>query len=212
MYNCVKCGLVGCAQQDLQKTLPDCPSKNSELQSKALKEYEKEEIHRIAYQSACVEAEGYCNDTRMVEIINLLKRCNYKKIGFAFCRGLHREAREVAQILEYHGFEVVSVICKNGAVPKAHIGVEDENTPSGHADRDVMCNPVAQAMALNEAKTEFNILLGLCVGHDTLFFKYSEAPVTVLAVKDRVTGHNPLAAIYCAKGYYKKKFYPENPD
>lgn len=76
MYNCVKCGLVGCAQQDLQKTLPDCPSKNSELQSKALKEYEKEEIHRIAYQSACVEAEGYCNDTRMVEIINLLKRCN----------------------------------------------------------------------------------------------------------------------------------------
>jgi len=93
MYNCAKCGLVGCAQQDLQKTLPDCPSKNSELQSKALKEYEKEEIHRIAYKSACVEAEGYCNDTRMVEIINLLKRCNYKKIGFAFCRGLHREAR-----------------------------------------------------------------------------------------------------------------------
>lgn len=31
-----------------------------------------------------------------------------------------------------------------------------------------------------------------------------------LAVKDRVTGHNPLAAIYMASGYYRKRFYPEN--
>ena len=73
-----------------------------------------------------------------------------------------------------------------------------------------MCNPIGQAMVLNEAGTDFNIMLGLCVGHDTLFFKYIEGPVTVLAVKDRVTGHNPLGPIYCAKGYYKKKFYPEN--
>ena len=31
--------------------------------------------------------------------------------------------------------------------------------------------------------------------------------VTVLAVKDRVTGHNPIQAIYMANGYYKKRFY-----
>ena len=60
---------------------------------------------------------------------------------------------------------------------------------------------------MNEEKTQFNILLGLCVGHDTLAIKYLEAPVTVLAVKDRVTGHNPLAAVYMAEGYYKKKFF-----
>ena len=41
-------------------------------------------------------------------------------------------------------------------------------------------------------------------GHDSLFFKYSTAPVTVLAVKDRVTGHNPLAAIYLSESYYRK--------
>ena len=56
-------------------------------------------------------------------------------------------------------------------------------------------------------KVEFNILLGLCVGHDTLAIKYMDAPCTVLAVKDRVTGHNPIQAIYMANGYYKKRFY-----
>ena len=68
-----------------------------------------------------------------------------------------------------------------------------------------MCNPIAQAQLLNEEKTEFNIVLGLCVGHDTLFFKYSEAPVTVLAVKDRALAHNPLGALYLSDGYFKNK-------
>ena len=48
-----------------------------------------------------------------------------------------------------------------------------------------MCNPIAQAKLLNQAKTEFNICLGLCVGHDSLFYRYCEAP-----------------AIYCADGYF----------
>jgi len=48
----------------------------------------------------------------------------------------------------------------------------------------------------NDEQTEFNIVMGLCVGHDSLFLKYSNAPCTVLAAKDRLLGHNPLAAIY----------------
>ena len=149
-------------------------------------------------------------DTRLVEIVKFLKGMECKKIGLAFCKGLTLEAREVAKVLEHHGFEVVSVICKNGAVPKADIGVEDENTLSGSAENEVMCNPIGQAMTLNKEKSDFNIIMGLCVGHDTLFLKYAEAPVTVFAVKDRVTGHNPLAAVYCANSYYKKKLYGEN--
>ena len=68
-----------------------------------------------------------------------------------------------------------------------------------------ICNPIGQAMYLNEEKTDFNVVVGLCVGHDSLFFKYSEAPTTVFAVKDRVLVHNPLAAIYASDFYYKKK-------
>ena len=52
--------------------------------------------------------------------------------------------------------------------------------------------------------TDYNILLGLCVGHDSLFIKYSEAMVTVLVAKDRVFGHNPAAGLYLSGSYYKK--------
>ena len=57
-------------------------------------------------------------------------------------------------------------------------------------------------MIVDDAKTDFNILQGLCVGHDSLFFKYAKAPTTVLAVKDRVAGHNPLGPIYLWSNYY----------
>jgi uncharacterized metal-binding protein len=61
---------------------------------------------------------------------------------------------------------------------------------------------------LNEEKTELNILLGLCVGHDSLFFKYAEAYTTVLVAKDRVLGHNPIAALYTAGSYYSRLMEP----
>ena len=70
---------------------------------------------------------------------------------------------------------------------------------------DPMCNPIAQAQLLNKAGTQFNICLGLCVGHDSLFYKYCQAPVTTLVAKDRVTGHNPAAAIYCADSYFASR-------
>lgn len=70
-----------------------------------------------------------------------------------------------------------------------------------------MCNPILQARLLNEAKTDLNVVIGLCVGHDSLFYRYSEAYVTTLVTKDRVTGHNPAAALYTARSYYKKKFH-----
>jgi uncharacterized metal-binding protein len=69
---------------------------------------------------------------------------------------------------------------------------------------------IGQAVFLNENKTDLNIVLGLCVRHDSLFIKYSVAPITVFAVKDRVLCHNPLAAVYQADAYYKDKLFPEN--
>ena len=92
------------------------------------------------------------------------------------------------------------------------LGITDAQAVRGNCKTESMCNPIGQALLLNEQKTEFNLMLGLCVGHDTLFIKYSQAPMTALAVKDRVTGHNPLAAIYLAQGYYNKKFYPDDPE
>ena len=108
----------------------------------------------------------------------------------------------VERFFTSHGLEMISVICKVGRIPKEELGLTD-NDKIAIGTFEAMCNPIMQAKVLNSEKTEFNILLGLCVGHDSLFFKYAEAPCTVLAVKDRVTGHNPLAAVYTLNSYYR---------
>ena len=192
----------------MEKTMPCCPSKEEAVQERAKSLYADSTNHTIAFNAAVVEQTGYGRLSRMEEIMLFAKRAGYRRIGLVFCAGLKDEAREVCKILTHNGFEVASVICKNGAIPKSFLGLTDSQTLSGCAD-EVMCNPIGQALLMNEEKTEFNIVLGLCVGHDTLALKYLEAPVTVLAVKDRVTGHNPLAAVYMAEGYYKKRFFGE---
>jgi uncharacterized metal-binding protein len=190
-----------------------CPTLNEKAdRKKAQEEYRKKEVAEFARQATIQEGECYANrDTkpyvmhpvkpRMQEICEFAHKMGYSRLGLAFCAGLAREAAVVDQILKSHGFETVSVACKAGAVPKEEIGVQ-ENEKVYVGEYESMCNPILQAMLLNKAGTHFNIILGLCVGHDSLFFKYAEAPTTVLAVKDRVTGHSPLACIYTSGTYY----------
>ena len=206
MYLCAECTQHGCRLRDMDKTMTCCPCKNEEIQAKAKELYQEPENYKIANIAGEVEAEGYGKISRLEEIILFCKKAGYKKIGLVFCIGLKNESKIVNRIFKENGLEVVSVICKNGAFPKSSVGLTKEQTLSGCAD-EVMCNPIGQALLMNEAKTEFNILFGLCVGHDTLAMKYLEAPTTVLAVKDRLTGHNPIAAVYMADGYYKKRFF-----
>ncbi len=182
--------------------------------AEADKEYDRLEIREFARQASRQEADCYANrhqrpyviqptKTRIVEIYEFAEKMKYQRLGLAVCVGLSKEAGIVEEILKDRGFEVISVLCKAGRTLKDRIGIEDEDKIHQGTDES-MCNPIYQAKLLNHEKTELNILLGLCVGHDSIFFKYAEAPTTVLAVKDRVTGHNPLAAIYLSDTYYRK--------
>ena len=45
--------------------------------------------------------------------------------------------------------------------------------------------------------------MGLCMGHDILFSKYSQAPITTLVVKDRATYHNPVTTLVERHWRYK---------
>lgn len=173
----------------------------------------------FARQASIQEGECYANrherpyvmqptKSRIVEICEFARKMGYRRLGLAFCLGLANEAAIVEQIFKAHGFEVVSAVCKAGGVPKERIGIRDEEKIH-RGQEESMCNPIFQAMLMNDAKTDFNVLVGLCVGHDSLFFKFAEAPTTVLAVKDRVTGHNPLAAIYLHQTYYRKITNPQ---
>jgi uncharacterized metal-binding protein len=132
---------------------------------------------------------------------------NYRKLGVAFCAGLFSEGATFVRILEKHGFEVVSVCCKVGGVSKEFLGLKDEEKVRV-GTYETMCNPITQAEILNEAGTDFNVLVGLCVGHDALFLKTAKALTTVLVAKDRVLGHNPVAALYGAKGYFQRLMNP----
>lgn len=133
---------------------------------------------------------------RIVEIVEFCKRQGYTHLGLVFCGGSRAEGKIVDEILRVNGFEVTSVICKVGRIPKADFNDRPECPFPAGVGAASACNPKAQAMLVNEAGVEFNILLNLCVGHDTIAIKHLEAPVTVLSVKDRVLGHNPLAALY----------------
>lgn len=175
---------------------------NADIYDKAVSQY-RDDPKQLACWSAKVEATGYGKWPRIREIIEFAKSAGYTKLGLAFCIGLRKEAMEINKIFEASGFTVASIACKTGGRPKEELGLKNEEKVRP-GEFEAMCNPAAQAMLLNKAKTELNILVGLCVGHDTLFIKNSEAPVTILAVKDRVTGHNPLAAIY-ASHYFEAK-------
>ena len=142
-----------------------------------------------------VEAEYYGAASRIQEIIIFAQKMGYKKLGIAFCAGLSEEAGKLGAILEKY-FEIASVNCKVCGVPKAEIGAMESEIAG-----NISCSPIEQAAVLAEANTDLNLLLGLCVGHDALFIKYSKAPVVPVAAKDRVIAHNPLGALYCSAIY-----------
>jgi len=167
---------------------------------------ETRELREMARAAAIVEAKGYMKWTRIEDTIEFARRMGFNKLGIACCVGLRREGAVLENILKKNGFEVASAICKTGAVPKEKLGLRDNQKV--HPGRfEAMCNPVAQAMLLDSAGSQLNILVGLCVGHDALFTKTSKAPVTTLIAKDRVLGHNPVAAVYNHQSYYQSRLY-----
>lgn len=191
-----------------------CPTKHGQKSlDRALEVYTNPSIREFARQASIQESEGYANQElgyehlkpvkpRILETAEFARKMQYQRLGLLFCIGLHREAQKVGRFFEQQGFEVVSVVCKVGRIPKEAIGLRDDQKLSP-GNVEAMCNPVAQAYVLNDAQTEFNILLGLCVGHDSLVFKHTEAMCTVLAAKDRLLGHNPMAAVYLMDSYYR---------
>ena len=218
MPTCARCTFKiperACRKEE-GKAPPFCPTRNkTDVLQRAQELLLKPENYEFAKQASIQEGEGYGDKVlgyalvkpvkpRIMEIVEFAGKMKYKRLGFAFCSGLAREAEVVGRLLASKGFEVVSSICKVGCRPKEALGVRDEQKIQ-KGSFEPMCNPIAQALILNEAQTEFNVVLGLCVGHDSLFMRYSDAFCTVLVAKDRVTGHNPLAAIQLYKSYYKK--------
>lgn len=212
--NCAKCPKSVCPTEHFMEGPDNCPTKTRAATiSQAFLRYKDPELAEFARTASVVEGSAYTTvpwstaptplTTRLEEIIRFSKKMGYHKLGVAFCVGLMNEAEVLIPILENAGFEMVSVCCKTGGIPKEEIGVQDQEkiVPGRY---ESMCNPISQAEILNEEGTEFNIMMGLCVGHDALLLKHAKALTTVFVVKDRLLGHNPVAALYLSRSYYRR--------
>ncbi|MBJ6726124.1 DUF1847 domain-containing protein [Geomesophilobacter sediminis] len=213
-----KNGTTNCWSGDPETAPPrpgNCPAGSfTEIVEDAFEVMKGEnEDAKIAFVAARVE--GLCYQpvpgtdtinarwTRVEDTIAFARLMGYEKIGIASCIGLLDECERLVAILKAQGLTPLSVCCKAGSFDKMELGLaESDKVRPGTFEP--ACNPIAQAEICNELKTDMNIILGLCVGHDMLFNKHSKAPVTTLVVKDRVTGHNPAAVLYGQNFYYKR--------
>ena len=224
MANCAQCPIEleeRLCRKEGGKAPAGCPTRNNtQTVARALEDIRDSKLFEFARQASIQESEGYGNrelgsdhlkpiKPRILETAEFAHKMQYKRLGLVFCVGLCREAQKVGLFFENQGFEVVSVICKVGRVPKEDISLRDEQKILPGSP-EAMCNPIAQAYVLNEAETDFNILMGLCVGHDSLLMKHCQAMCTVLAAKDRLLGHNPLAAVYLMDSYYRALKNPQS--
>lgn len=209
--SCAECGTLNCHKHE-SRYPKFCLTTNvdEEMLEESLECYKDEEgiDRKIALAAADIEGAYYGKLTRVEEILAFARRIGVKKIGIASCVGLAQESKIFAEILKNNGFDVFMAICKVGSRDKCEIGLKEEQKIRPNTF-EPMCNPVLQAKYLNKAKTNLNVIMGLCVGHDSLFIKYAKATTTYLVVKDRVLGHNPVVALYTTGTYYKKLLSPK---
>lgn len=201
---CGECEVMACWPRepgDILKGPANCPTKNyPDLVARAKEMDMNDPFHRqmqlmgarlecLSSQTPSGGAEITVKLTRVEELFMFCNMMGYRKIGIAHCIGCIGEAKILAEMLEARGFEVAQVNCKVGAIEKGEVGIPEEDKVRIHTF-ETLCNNVSQALILNEEKTDLNVILGLCLGHDISFTKLSNAPVTTLIVKDRRTGHN----------------------
>jgi uncharacterized metal-binding protein len=201
VVTCSECGQYNCYRHD--KRYPGiCATTDLAADERA----ELVDLYRgeggdatIARSAAEVEGLYYGKLNRVEETVAFARRIGAKRIGIASCFGLIEETKMLVEILRLAGFETRTALCKVGSVDKTEIGIaEGLKIKAGF---EAACNPILQARLLNREHTDLNIIMGLCVGHDSLFIRHAEAPVTTLVVKDRVLGHNPVAGLYTARTY-----------
>ena len=199
---CDRCGDVGCKAGTPGK-FKFCPTNVSGHGKEEITErYKDPELLMMMSTAAKVERETLQDVNgvrtpirpRISEIMAFADEMGWKRIGVAFCLAARDEAIRLVRVLEAREFEVCSIICRGFGMTKGEVGIPEEHCLK--SPHETVCNPVYQAELLNEAGTDMNIVVGLCVGHDMLFNKHSKAYVTTLVAKDRMTGNNTVAPLY----------------
>jgi uncharacterized metal-binding protein/predicted Fe-Mo cluster-binding NifX family protein len=152
-----------------------------------------EKTLEAAWDVACEDERTLC---RLAELVYFGLEMGYTRLGVAFCVDLQEPAAILTGVLRRF-FEVVPVCCKVSGAPPAALpvaGAPRERASEGR--HRAPCDPVTQAAVLNDARTDLNVLVGLCVGVDGILARESRAPVTTVFVKDKSLANNPVGAVY----------------
>jgi uncharacterized metal-binding protein/predicted Fe-Mo cluster-binding NifX family protein len=156
-------------------------------------------MFEAALDVSCEEERTLC---RLSELIYFCIEMRYRRIGVAYCVDLEEPAEILTRVLRRF-FEVYPVCCKIGAMvvtdPLAGPQAERGQKPF----RVVACNPKGQVEALNRIGVDLNVMVGMSMGADCIFSRFSDAPVTALFVKDKSLANNPIGAIY--SDYYLRE-------
>lgn len=197
--SCIDCQVQACATG--KGSFPNfCPTEalSVEAVEASAERYEQDPFAiKVMQVASAVSVDAFAKRwCRVEESLAFFKHMGWKRIGIASCAGLKEEAGIFAKILRAKGFEPYGVCCKVASIPKSRFDAPENCCDFGA----VSCNPIMQAQLLEEADTEVNVVIGLCVGHDMLFSAYSAAPVTTLVVKDRALFHNSVGGLYAARG------------
>ena len=204
---CAKCGILRCGSKDMSmKVPPSCPTEKYRHlagvtveklklpENRAVNKGWLDVMSRILDPERSKEKNGW---TRIDEIMQYARARGMKKLGIATCYALLPESKSLTEILENNGFTVVSVACLCGELDPGEIDMPG----------NIICNPILQAEILDREKTELNLMVGLCVGHDILFLRHIKGETTPFVVKDRALGHNPVAALYLNQNpFFKDRF------
>ncbi|MBN2417599.1 DUF1847 domain-containing protein [bacterium] len=182
--DCLKCTTASC-----QTDRRDCTGNRETV----LDLYRADGNPDLYEQADRLVSEGRAGTlSRAEEILHFCRDRGIGTVSLAYCYALDREAAAFAAYLREGGVRVSSYRCTINGIA--------ENEVHEALGNGVNCNPVGQALAVNEDDSELVVEFGLCLGHDILFHQYITKPFTVFAVKDRVHAHNPLAFLQARQG------------
>jgi len=153
---------------------------------------EHKAVLEVARDISCEEDRKLC---RVAELVYYCLGMKFNRLGVAFCLDLIEPAGILTGLLRRF-FDVFPVCCKVGGIPVADPLIKGNEFRDENAISGIACNPAGQAEVLNRLGTDINIIVGLCMGVDSLFTQASLAPVTTLFVKDKSLVNNPIGAIY----------------
>ncbi len=177
--DCTRCKAKGCRQ------LAPC----SDDSVNYIDNYKKSELAASVKTASKLIDNGRAGKlNRLEEIVEYATLLGYTHLGVAYCYGMEKEAEKLRNYLVSHGFKLTTVSCTVDGLSESQIDMEK------NADI-VSCNPLGQAHAMNKAKVDFVIIMGLCLGHDVILQKNLQKDFTVFVVKDRVLGNNPVLAL-----------------